>query len=103
MQRKTILNRVEKHRSLVYGAVRLYEQEGRPALDVELRPRANGRATCSGCSRRRPGYDTLSPRRFELWQPYLKVIARKAADAVQVLDRFHLMAHLSKAGISLKA
>jgi transposase len=38
-----------------------------------------------------------------LWQPYLKVIARKAADAVQVLDRFHLMAHLSKAGISLKA
>lgn len=70
MQLKTILNRVEKHRSFVYGAVRLYEHEGRPALDVELRPRANGRPTCSGCGLRRPGYDTLRPRRFEfvpLW------------------------------------
>jgi transposase len=70
MQLKTILNRVEKHRSFVYGEVRLYEDEGRAALDVELRPRANSRPTCSGCGLRRPGYDTLSPRRFEfvpLW------------------------------------
>jgi hypothetical protein len=36
-------------------------------------------------------------------EPCLKVIARKAADAVQVLDRCHMMAHLSKAGISLEA
>jgi len=70
MQLKTILNSIEKHRSFVYGEVRLYEHEGRPALDVELRARANGRPTCSGCGRRRPGYDTLRPRRFEfvpLW------------------------------------
>jgi len=33
----------------------------------------------------------------DMWQPYLKVIARKAAGAIQVLDRFHIMAHLSKA------
>jgi len=32
-----------------------------------------------------------------MWQPYLTVIARKASDAIQVLDRFHIMAHLSKA------
>lgn len=32
-----------------------------------------------------------------MWQPYLKVIARKASGAIQVLDRFHIMAHLSKA------
>ena len=70
MQLKTILNRIEKHRSFVYGEVRIHERGGRPVLDVELRPRANGRPTCSGCGRRRPGYDTLSPRRFEfvpLW------------------------------------
>ncbi len=65
MQLKTILNRVHKHRSFVYEAVRLYEECGRLRLDVDIRPRANGRPKCSGCERRRPGYDTLSPRRFE--------------------------------------
>jgi transposase len=33
----------------------------------------------------------------DMWKPYLKVIAKKAAQAVHVLDRFHIMAHLSKA------
>jgi len=33
----------------------------------------------------------------DMWQPYLKVIARKAGQAIHVLDRFHIMAHLSKA------
>ena len=63
MQLKTILNRVQKHRSFVYGAVRLVE--GCMALEVEVRPRASTRARCSG-----PGYDTLPTRRFEfvpLW------------------------------------
>lgn len=70
MQLKTILNRIEKHRSFVYGDVRLHKREGRLVLDIDIRPRANGRPTCSGCGYRRPGYDTLSPRRFEyvpLW------------------------------------
>ncbi len=70
MQLKTILNRIHKHRSFVYGAAVLYERGGRLRLDVDVRPRANGRPKCSGCGRRRPGYDTLSPRRFEfvpLW------------------------------------
>ena len=65
MQIKTILNRIEKHASFVYGEARLYEKGGRLTLDVELRARANGRPKCSGCARRRPGYDTLEPRRFE--------------------------------------
>jgi transposase len=30
-----------------------------------MAPRANGRAICSGCGIRRPGYDTLEMRRFE--------------------------------------
>ena len=65
MQLKTILNRVHKHRSFVYEADRLYEECGRLRIDVDVRPRANGRPKCSGCGRPRPGYDTLSARRFE--------------------------------------
>lgn len=65
MQLKTILNRVEKHRSFVYDETRLYEESGRLRLDVDVRPRRNGHPTCSGCARRRSGYDTLAPRRFE--------------------------------------
>jgi transposase len=32
-----------------------------------------------------------------MWRPYLKVIAKKATQALHVLDRFHIMAHLNKA------
>ena len=33
----------------------------------------------------------------DMWKPYLKVVAKKAGQAVHVLDRFHIMAHFSKA------
>ena len=33
----------------------------------------------------------------DMWKPYLKVIAKKAGDAIHVLDRFHIMTHLGKA------
>ncbi len=33
----------------------------------------------------------------DMWQPYLKVIAKKASYAVHVLDRFHIMSMMSKA------
>ena len=33
----------------------------------------------------------------DMWRPYLKVIAKKAGHAIHVLDRFHIMAHFSKA------
>ena len=33
----------------------------------------------------------------DMWKPYLKVIAKKAGHAIHVLDRFHIMATLSKA------
>ena len=32
-----------------------------------------------------------------MWKPYLKVIAKKANQAIHILDRFHIMAHISKA------
>jgi transposase len=70
VQLKTILNRVEKMRSFVYGGVEFVETGRGPSLEIEIRGRANGRARCSGCGRPRPGYDTLPARRFEyvpLW------------------------------------
>ncbi|MFH7321102.1 ISL3 family transposase, partial [Desulfurivibrio sp. D14AmB] len=33
----------------------------------------------------------------DMWKPYLRVIAEKAVNAVNVLDRFHVMSHMSKA------
>lgn len=33
----------------------------------------------------------------DMWRPYLKVIAQKAGQALHILDRFHIMAHISKA------
>ncbi len=32
-----------------------------------------------------------------MWQPYLKVVAKKASEAIHVLDRFHIMAKMNKA------
>lgn len=32
-----------------------------------------------------------------MWKPYLKVIAKKAGQALHILDRFPIMTHLSKA------
>jgi len=70
MQLKTILNRVEYFKSFVYGKVRWVDDAARPAIEVEIRPRKNGRPICSGCGQERPGYDRLPARRFEfvpLW------------------------------------
>lgn len=67
---KTILNRVQKHRGFVYGAVRLVEERRALVIEAEIRPRVHSRPRCSGCAQPGPGYDTLAPRRFEfvpLW------------------------------------
>ena len=32
----------------------------------------------------------------DMWKPYLKVIAKKAGQAIHVLDRFHIMARLEQ-------
>ena len=70
MQIKTILNRVQKFKSFVYGTVRWVDGASIPTLEVEIRPRSNSRPACSSCEQPRPGYDTLATRRFEfipLW------------------------------------
>ena len=33
----------------------------------------------------------------DMWKPYLRVIAKKASQALHILDRFHIMSHFSKA------
>jgi transposase len=71
MQLKTILNRVERHKSFVYQEARWVEHATCLAIEVSVEPRANGRPICSGCGKRGSGYDRLQPRRFEfvpLWQ-----------------------------------
>ena len=39
----------------------------------------------------------------DMWRPYLKVIAERATQAVNVLDRFHVAAHMSKAIDKIRA
>jgi transposase len=67
---KTILNRIEHYKSFVYGKVRMLEEEGELAIEVEVQARTNGRPICSGCGHPAAGYDRLAKRRFEyvpLW------------------------------------
>ncbi len=65
MQLKTILNRIQKFKSFVYGTIRWVDDAKEPTIEAELRPRSNSRPTCSKCGCIRSGYDRLPTRRFE--------------------------------------
>lgn len=65
MRIQTVLNRVQKFQSFVYKEARIVDGFPRPALEVTLQPRANSRPVCSGCGRKRPGYDRLAVRRYQ--------------------------------------
>jgi len=70
MHLQTILNRVQRHPSFVYHHARFRDIDQSLALDVLVEPRANGKPICSGCGKKRSGYDRLPPRRFQfvpLW------------------------------------
>ena len=67
---KTILNRIQKYPGFVYGLIQLLTEDGQLSLHIQVDARRGARAFCSGCGRRRRGYDRLSERRFEfvpLW------------------------------------
>jgi transposase len=71
MDLKTILNRVAPQKSFVYGRIAWRADASRLTIEVQIAPRANSRPICSGCHRKRPGYDRLPSREFEfvpLWQ-----------------------------------
>ena len=70
MQLKTILNQCHKFKSFVYDQVRFVNRNGKKYLEVEVLPRRNSKAICSGCERPARLYDRLNKRRFEfipLW------------------------------------
>ena len=70
MQIKTILNRIQKQRGFVYGAIELEEHIGGLAVTIAIAPHRRNRPQCAGCGARGPVYDRLTPRRFEfvpLW------------------------------------
>jgi len=65
MQVKTILNRIEKYQSFIYGKTQLTENDNHLELEIQIRPRLHSRPVCSGCGQKGSGYDTLPTRRFE--------------------------------------
>jgi transposase len=71
MQLKTLLNRVSHFQSFIFKRIRLRKEKQREILEVELQPRANSRAICSGCGASAACYDRRpEPRRFDfvpLW------------------------------------
>ncbi len=87
MRLQSILNHVEKHPSFVYGRARFVRGPVRPDLEVQVHPRKNSRPVCSGCHKRRPGYDRLPARRFQyvpLWNiAVLLVYAMRRVDCPQ--------------------
>jgi transposase len=67
---QTILNRLHKHKSFVYGTARWITHEEADVIAVPIQPRANSRPRCSGCGKAGPGYDRLPERRYQfvpLW------------------------------------
>jgi len=62
---KTLLNRVYKFKSFVYGPARVVEGERGLELEVEIEPRGNGKPECSRCGYRGGCYDHLPQRRYE--------------------------------------
>ena len=70
MHLQTILNHVERYKSFVFGKASWRTEGSRTFLEVKIEARANGRPVCSGCGKRRPGYDRLPARSFQfvpLW------------------------------------
>lgn len=70
MQIKTILNRVQKFKSFVYGQVRFLTNTDQPTLEVDIHERQNSWALCSVCKQPASSYDRQCQRRFEfipLW------------------------------------
>lgn len=55
---KTLLNRMEKFKSFVFGKTWVEEVLGKPTLFIEIQPRKNSRPECPVCGRKRPVYDT---------------------------------------------
>lgn len=64
MRLQCILRRVQPIPRFVYGHIELRETRAGPVIEAMLHPRKGAQGVCGGCGTKRPGYDTLGPRRF---------------------------------------
>jgi len=55
MHIKTILNRIQKFKSFVYGKAQFLEEAGTVILLVEIRPRRRSKPVCAWCRQAGPG------------------------------------------------
>ena len=62
---KTLLNKVERFKSFVYGSTRIQWIDGMEALIIDIEPRRNSRPVCPECGKRRTVYDRQPQRLFE--------------------------------------
>ena len=70
MQLKSILNRIAKQPGFIFDVVKLVPMGSLLVIHVYLRERKGSRGVCSGCGKRRPGYDRQPERLFQfvpLW------------------------------------
>ena len=71
---KTILNKIERFKSFVYGSVSIKQIGGTEALIIDIRARGNSRPICPECGNKCPVYDRQPQRLFE----YLPIWSFKA-------------------------
>lgn len=62
---KTLLNKVERFKSFIYGNSRLMMVGGCESLVIDIKARRNSKPQCSECNRRGKTYDMQPPRLFE--------------------------------------
>lgn len=62
---KTLLNKVERFKSFVYGTTRVMLVGGTEALVIDIKPRLNSWPICPECGKRRTVYDRQPERFFE--------------------------------------
>ncbi len=62
---KTLLNKVERFKSFIYGDSKLMTVGGSEALVIDIRPRQNSKPECPECGKRGKTYDTQPVRFFE--------------------------------------
>jgi transposase len=62
---KTLLNKVERFKSFVYGNIQSMFVDGVEALVIDINPRRNSLPVCPDCGKRRKMYDRQPARLFE--------------------------------------
>ena len=79
---KTLLNKVERFKSFVYGATQVKLVDGVEALVIDIEARRNSRPACPECHKRAPAHDRQPQRLFEylpIWsfKSYLRYAPRR--------------------------